>query len=86
MAYEHRDGSGALFRNDKQGVEKRPDYRGDLMLDGKLWEVSGWLKDGAKGKWMSLAAKPKEAREGQRQSAPKAAPEPEDFADSDIPF
>lgn len=59
MSYEHKDGSGALFKNDKQGVEKRPDYRGDCKIDGKVLEISAWIKDGAKGKFMSLAFKPK---------------------------
>ena len=62
MSYEPKDNSGALFRNDKAGVETRPDYRGDLMIDGSLYEVAGWLKEGAKGKFLSLSVKPKDAK------------------------
>jgi hypothetical protein len=80
MAYEPKDGSGALFRNDKKGNEARPDYRGDLMLGGTLYEVAGWMKEGAKGKFMSISVKPKEAREV-RQDKPQTV-----AADDDIPF
>lgn len=79
MAYEHKPGSFALFKNDKQGNEKRPDYTGEGMsLDGTPIKVSAWLKDGTKGKFMSCKFEEKT----QGQPAKKSAP-----ADSDdIPF
>ena len=55
MAYENKPNSGALFKNDKGDNTARPDYRGDALIDGKSYRVSGWIKDGAKGKWMSLS-------------------------------
>lgn len=76
MAYEHKDGSGAMFKNDKGGVETRPDYRGDLMLGGTLYEVAGWIKEGGKGKFMSLSAKPKTAtNNGATKPARASAPD-----------
>jgi hypothetical protein len=63
MGYEPKDGTGALFKNNKEGVENRPDYRGDVMLAGTLYEVAGWIKDGKSGKFMSLSIKPKEERQ-----------------------
>lgn len=63
MAYEHRDGSGSLFKNDKKGNDKAPDYRGDLMIGGTLYELATWIKEGKNGKFMSLSAKPKEERQ-----------------------
>ena len=54
MAYEHKPGTFSLFKNDKGDNEKRPDYTGEGMgLDGTPIKVSAWLKDGAKGKFMS---------------------------------
>lgn len=53
--YEMKEGQGSLFRNAKEGNEKRPDYRGQIKLNGTFYDVSGWIKDGAKGKWMSLS-------------------------------
>lgn len=60
MSFTLKDGQGTLHKNDKGGVETRPDYRGEIMLDGTAYEVAGWLKDGKAGKWMSLSIKPKE--------------------------
>lgn len=83
MSYEQRDGSGALFKNDKGDNPKRPDYRGDITLGGVQYELSAWLKDGKKGKFMSINGKPK----GERQ-APKRDDDPphaQDFDDR-IPF
>jgi hypothetical protein len=61
MAFQHRTNSGSLFKNTmKQEGERTPDYRGELDVDGRLYEVAGWIKDGAKGKFMSLAVKPKD--------------------------
>lgn len=79
MAFVLKDGHGTLHRNNKDGVETRPDYRGELVLGRTTYEIAAWIKDGAKGKWMSLNVKPKEQRQ-----EPNAAPPIE--VDSDIPF
>ena len=55
-------GQGTLHKNDKGGVDTRPDRRGELNIDGTIYELSGWIKEGRKGQWLSLTAKPKEAR------------------------
>ena len=84
MAYEQKDGSGALFKNDKGDNPKRPDYRGDITLGGVQYELSAWIKDGKNGKFMSLSGKVK----GERQAAPAreqesaGGPDPND----EIPF
>lgn len=58
MAYELRDNSGSLFKNDKKGVEKAPDYRGDVMVNGVKMEIAAWIKPKADGsKFMSLTFK-----------------------------
>ena len=81
MAFELKEGQGSFFRNDKKPEgSKQPDYRGDLMLDGTLMEIAGWIKEGKNGKWMSLSVKPKEEREA------KPAAKPARGVDADIPF
>ena len=88
MAYEPKDGSGALFKNDKGGNEKRPDYRGNLMVGGVEYELSSWIKEGSRGKWMSISAKPKEEKV-QPQKTPQKAPAVAQTAhhdDESIPF
>lgn len=59
MAFTLKDGQGTLFKNDKDGNEKRPDYRGELVIEGRTYELSGWIKDGTRSKWVSISAKPK---------------------------
>jgi hypothetical protein len=65
MAFEQKPGTGALFRNDKDGNESRPDYKGDLTLEtGEKIRIAGWLKEGAKGKFLSLKVdKPRDDRD-----------------------
>jgi len=92
MAYEPKDGSGALFKNDKGDNPNRPDYRGDIMLGGVLYEVSGWIKpkpSNPEEKFMSLSGKPKQSAPKQAAPAPKPQPKPSagfDMDDGDIPF
>ena len=74
---------GVLFKNDKDGNAARPDYKGSINVNGTdLW-LSAWIKEGQKGKFMSLSVQPKE-----QQSAPQkpaAQPAPLDEMD-DAPF
>lgn len=94
MAYEPKDGSGALFKNDKGDNAARPDYRGDLMVGGVLYEISAWIKpmpSDASKRFMSLSAKPKQARPAPAPQARPPAPAPStgsgfDDMDDDIPF
>lgn len=81
MAYEQRDMSGSLFRNDKKESEKHPNMTGSAMIDGVEYYVSGWTKESAKGKWVSLAFKQKD------KEAPKTATRASvDELDNDLPF
>jgi hypothetical protein len=54
------DNSGILFRcsDDKQKPNDR-DFRGEITITGVSYWLSGWIKEGQKGKFLSLAIKPK---------------------------
>ena len=83
MAYEHKPGSFSLFKNTRKTADNHPDYRGEGKdLHGKSIEVAAWLKETAKGKFMSCTFKLAQARE----SDERGAPEPRRDDDEDRPF
>lgn len=68
MAGYDNTNTGSLFRNDKDGNEKRPDYRGSINCGGVEYWVSGWIREAgpntkrAGEKFLSLALEAKEAK------------------------
>ncbi len=88
MAYEPKDNSGTLFKNDKREKDTHPPATGTAIIDGVEYWVSAWTKEGAKGKFQSLAFKPKQER---AQEIKQAYREPERNSygtafDDDLPF
>ena len=78
---------GVLFKNNKEGGNPNwPDYRGNINVDGAEFWLDAWIKDGKKGKFMSLSIKPKVAK-GERTTQNEAPQKQSagDF-DDDIPF
>jgi hypothetical protein len=67
MAYEQRDMTGSLFKNDKQGVDTRPDYNGSILIDGKKIWISGWVNR-PEGKEPFFSLKLKYADQQQKSS------------------
>jgi hypothetical protein len=89
MAYETKELSGSMFKNDDKAEETHADFNGSAKIDGKEYWVNAWVKvyekDGEKRKYFSLGFKPK------KPAAPKAPEKPsrtggvEQMSD-DIPF
>jgi len=79
MAYEMRELSGSLFKNEKKTEEKHPQMQGSCFIDGVEYWISAWTKDGEKGRWQSLAFKRKDAK-------PESKPAPASDDDDSIPF
>ena len=86
MAYTHKEGSGSLFKNDKGDNPARPEYRGDIMLGGVLYEIAGWIKPKTSNpseNFLGLVGKPKD----QTYTKPVAKPMPASpEIDDDMPF
>ena len=62
MAFEKKDMTGAMFKNDRKETDKHPDRKGDCVIDGKEYWVAGWLKEGKNGQFLSLAFTAKDAK------------------------
>ena len=68
MAYEQKPNTGSVFNNDRKESDNHPDRSGSALITCPhcnasfgMW-LSGWIKSSDnKGKWLSLAFKPKEA-------------------------
>jgi hypothetical protein len=58
---KQRENSGILFKNDRKETESHPDYVGTLNVAGAEFFINGWIKQGAKAKFMSLSVRPKDA-------------------------
>jgi len=84
LAYEKREGSGALFKNDRKEQDSHPDYKGDILINGQEFWLSAWIKTAGSGtKFMSISAQPK-----QKGPPPMTTPQTsiEDDLKDEIPF
>jgi hypothetical protein len=85
MAYEQKDNSGSLFRNERKEKDTHPDHTGTALIDGREYWVSAWIKtkqDG--GKFFSMAFKSKDEKGDLRQASKPKQKEPP--LDDEIPF
>jgi hypothetical protein len=82
MAYEQKDNSGSLFRNDKREKDTHPHATGKAMIGGVMYYVSAWTKEGSKGRFQSLSFKPVDG--GATSGASRAASGSQD--DGEYPF
>lgn len=70
MADYDKTNTGVLFKNDKEGGNpKWPDYKGSINIEGTEYWLSAWIKEGKKGKFMSLSVKPKDEAKPAREVA-----------------
>jgi uncharacterized protein (DUF736 family) len=82
MAFKQRPNSGTLFKNDKKSQPNHPDYRGDCEVNGTKLSISAWIKDGQRGKFMSLSFSPPRERQAAAAAPEAEPPTPE----ADVPF
>ena len=85
MAYEKRDNSGVLFRNEKRTQENHPHVTGKATVAGVDYWVSAWTKQRDNGeKYQSLSFKPVE--EKQKSSKPVKDESGFDDMEDSLPF
>jgi hypothetical protein len=80
MAEYDNTNTFTLFKNDIGPNPKRPNYTGNLNIDGIEFRISGWIRESANGKFISGSVQLKEPK-GELRSV--AAVE---GADEDVPF
>jgi len=80
MAQYDNTNTFTLNKNDKGDNPRRPDYRGELNVDGIEFNLSGWVREGANGKFISGSVSIVKAKSEVRS---KPAVE---GADEDVPF
>jgi len=79
MAYEQKDNSGAIFKNDKKEKDTQPDYKGKCVIDGVEKQISLWVKKSKSGMtYMSAAFQDPYNGGGSKGSSAQA--------NDDIPF
>jgi hypothetical protein len=84
MSFDLKEGYGGLFRiPDDKKVKDGPDYRGDVNVGGTLYEIAGWLKQGQKGKWLSLKVQLPRDKTSGKGNMPAAKRNPDA---NEIPF
>lgn len=82
MAYELKDNSGSLFKNERKETDSHPNATGTALIGGVEYWVSAWTKKDKNGNpWQSLSFKLKEQKQ-----APKQAAKQKNVDDDDIPF
>lgn len=94
MSKPNYDMTGILFKNDKEGNDQRPDYKGNITFNNVEFELAGWIRQGKKGNFMTLKVSERRRQDVSRQipeKQPKERPKAalasteQDF-DDDIPF
>lgn len=86
MAYQQKDMSGSLFKNDRKETDTHPDYKGSALINGVEHWLDAWINTASDGsKYMSLKMKPKDAQQARGAPAP-AFPNGDPDLDDDVPF
>jgi hypothetical protein len=98
MSYDNTN-RGAIWKNEKKETEKHPDFKGDLNIDGVIYNVSAWKRKpdaNPKAPLLSFSVSKREVPQEVKQAAmhsnhgkPSQRPAPayDDFDDSgDLPF
>lgn len=82
--FVQKDGTGALFVNDRKEKDTQPDYTGTITVAGKQYRLAGWKKSGKKGGYLSLSVSDFQRKSGKPADTGRST-DGDDFND-DIGF
>jgi hypothetical protein len=87
MAFQYKENSFSLWKNDKKESDKDADYTGSGMIQGvEVW-VNAWLNETKGGKkYLAGKIKPKDASKAAPVSQSNPIPASKTTVDDDIPF
>lgn len=93
MAFERKEGNGALFKNSKKQSETHADWQGDILINGQLYWLNAWEKKTKENvPYFSVSVKPKTGQASATKADPNAPyqaptqPARHDNLADDIPF
>ena len=84
MAYQHKEGAGSLFKNERKTADNHPDLTGEIMVNGKLHYLSAWRKEGKKGPFYSVSIGKEKIPQGFKEAGSDELPKA--FIDDSVPF
>src|SRR5262245_35362865 len=68
-----RDMSGSLSKNTRKEKPSHVDYNGSIMIEGRKFWLNGWIRDGEKGKFLSLSVRAADEGNGAAKRKPAGA-------------
>lgn len=84
MAHVPMEGKGVFFpEGQKKKHPKAPDWRGQIMHDGRIIKLSGWIKKSQYGEFLSLSVDNYAGANEPKKFYPREV-QPED--DNSVPF
>lgn len=86
MAYTLKENQLSIFKNKYKKEEKHPDYKGEIKLNGVLYDIALWVNDGNKGKYFSGRVSEKRQRNEVLNGAAKKVDASEMKNTKDLPF
>ncbi len=86
MAYEMKDGSFSLFKNDKKLTDKHPDYKGSIKINGVEHWFDAWNKQTKEGKPYLSGRIGDPKKQGFTPKGDDEMPRSSGIQDDEIPF
>lgn len=85
MAYEQKDLTGSLFKNERKTTDQHPGMTGSALIDGVAYFVDSWKNVAGDGSpYLALKFKRKDKQPGAQPARPAAKPLAD--MDDDIPW